>query len=253
MNVVVIEDEQLAAERLCQMIASERSQVNVIAQMDTIKEAVDFIQTSGDEIDMLFCDIQLADGLSFKIFEKVQVKSPVVFTTAYDEYSLKAFEVNSLDYLLKPIQKADLRRALVKYDTLYDRSVFQLSSDFISSFLKQKDYKERFLVKSGSKFYNKSTRDITYFSTENKLVYLHDNEPGKRFLTDFTLDELVRDLLDPNTFFRINRQFVVNIDAIELFKAYSGQRLILQLKQGQMDELIVSREKVSIFKEWFNK
>ena len=252
MNAIVIEDEQIASDRICEMI-HEEGEINILAQLDTVKEAVSFISETKDEIDILFCDIQLADGLSFNIFNKVEVKSPVIFTTAYDEYSLQAFEVNSLDYLLKPIKKEDLRRALSKYDNLYDRSVFKLKPEFVSDFLNRNNYKERFLVKLGTKFFHKQIADITYFSTENKLVYLHDTQSGRRYLTDYSLEELERDHLNPRQFFRISRQFIVNMNFIEVLKPYSGQRLSIQLAQGQADELVVSRDKVSAFKDWFDQ
>ncbi|MEL6561609.1 MAG: LytTR family DNA-binding domain-containing protein [Bacteroidota bacterium] len=252
MNALIIEDEQLAADRLIAMIEKSGQQINILDQFDTVRDTVDYLQNKQEEVDILFCDIQLADGLSFSIFEKINVKTPVVFTTAYDEYSLKAFKVNSIDYLLKPVQQDELNDALDKYQSLYsDRSNSIDFSKLKELFEHKKQYKERFLVKSGSKYYNKPVAEITYFSSDNKIVYLHDGESSKKYMTDYTLDELMKNHLDDKRFFRINRQFIVHINAITLMKPYTNQRLILQLSSGQVDELIVSREKVANFKEWF--
>lgn len=252
MNAIIIEDEQLAADRLIAMIQKSGKKINILCQFDTVRDTVNYLAEKQEEVDILFCDIQLADGLSFSIFEKIKVSTPVVFTTAFDEYSLKAFKVNSIDYLLKPVQQDELNDALNKYQSIYhDRSHNFDIGKLKALFSQNKQYKERFLVKSGSKYYNKSTSEITYFSSDNKIVYLHDSDSTRKYMTDYTLDELIKTHLNPDKFFRINRQFIVHIDAITLMKPYNNQRLILQLKAGQVNELIVSREKVASFKEWF--
>ena len=252
MNALVIEDEQLAAERLISLIDQSGEDIKVLEQFDTVRDTVDYLSEHQQQVDILFCDIQLADGLSFSIFEKIKVNTPVVFTTAYDEYSLKAFKVNSVDYLLKPVKQQELNEALTKYQNIY-RDKLEIDLSKLSELFNQTpSYKERFLVRSGSKYYNKSIEEVTYFSLDNKIVYLHDRETSKKYMTEFTLEELIKNHLDPRKFFRINRQFIVCIDAIALMKPYPNQRLILQLKYGQLDELILSREKVSSFKEWFS-
>ena len=252
MNALVIEDEQLAAERLISLIDQSGEDIQVLEQFDTVRDTVDYLTQHQQNIDILFCDIQLADGLSFSIFEKIKVNTPVVFTTAFDEYSLKAFKVNSVDYLLKPIKQQDLNEALTKYQSIY-RDKLEIDLSQLSQFFNQPvSYKERFLVKSGNKYYNKAVEEVTYFSLDNKIVYLHDRETSKKYMTEFTLEELIKNHLDPKQFFRINRQFIVSIDAIAMMKPYPNQRLILQLKHGQLDELVLSREKVSSFKEWFS-
>ncbi len=254
MKAIIVEDEQLAADRLNSLVSQADESIEVIAQFDTVRETVSFLESNGGEVDLLFCDIQLADGLSFNIFDKVTFDAPVIFTTAYDEYTLKAFKVNSLDYLLKPVRLEDLDQAIKKYKNILKQRNFVIDTERLKQYLESpRKYRERFLVRNGTKFFNKAVGDITYFSTENRIVYLHDEQPGKKYITEFTLDELMRDLLDPDQFFRINRQMIVNIEAIELMKAYSNQRLILQLQSGQIDELIVSREKVQEFKKWFEK
>lgn len=252
MRALIIEDEQLAADRLAGLI-QETSDIDIVGQFDTIRETVSFFETNEKEIDLMFCDIQLADGLSFKIFEKVDINIPVIFTTAYDEYSLQAFKVNSLDYLLKPVQFSDLQAAIKKYTSLYQKQSQLIDATMLRDFFNQPKFKERFLVKLGTKYYHKPVEDITYFSSVDKIVYLHDDQAGKKYMTDFTLEELITDHLDPNKFFRINRKFIVHIESIELFKPYQGQRLLLKLHKGQVDELLVSREKVASFKSWFSK
>lgn len=252
MKALIIEDEQLAADRLATLI-EKTNDVEVVGHFDTVRETVSYLKQRGHEVDMMFCDIQLADGLSFKIFEKLDISIPVIFTTAYDEYSLRAFKVNSLDYLLKPIQYADLVNAIKKYGTIYQHRNQQFDYGVLQDFFLKKKYKERFLVKMGSKYYHKPTDKISYFSSENKIVYLHDQIPAKKYMTDFTLEELIGEHLDPDLFFRTNRKHIVHINAIELFKAYPGQRLVLKLHEGQKEELLVSREKVVAFKTWFSK
>ena len=251
MNALVIEDEQLAAERLISLIDQSGEDIKVLEQFDTVRDTVDYLTDNQSKVDILFCDIQLADGLSFSIFEKIKVNTPVVFTTAFDEYSLKAFKVNSVDYLLKPVKQEELNEALTKYRSIYRDKLAVDLSQLSRYFHEPADYKERFLVKSGSKYYNKALDEVTYFSLDNKIVYLHDKDTSKKYMTEFTLEELTKNHLDPRKFFRINRQFIVSIDAIAMMKPYPNQRLILQLKYGQLDELILSREKVSSFKDWF--
>lgn len=254
MNALIIEDEQLAADRLSDLISRSDRDIHVLGQFDTVRDTVDYLKKNQGNIDILFCDIQLADGLSFNIFEKIKINVPVVFTTAYDEYSLRAFKVNSVDYLLKPIRYEELEQALDKYQSIYSKQQFVLDSATLRSYFEPgAKYKERFLVKSGNKYYNKPVKEITYFSSDNKIVYLHDTQSGRKYITDFTLEELTKKYLDPRLFFRISRQFIVNINAIDVINTFLNQRLILQLRNGQTDELIVSREKVVSFKEWFDR
>lgn len=253
MNALIIEDEQLAADRLTALIAEIDEDIKVVEQFDTVRDTVAYLQKNQSDIDILFCDVQLADGLSFNIFEQVEVSVPIVFTTAYDEYSLRAFKVNSVDYLLKPIRYEELERALKKYNSVHVQPKVVLDAKLLKRYFQTgSQYKERFLAKAGNKYHNKSVDEVTYFSSENRIVYLHDNQTNKKFITDFTLDELMKDHLNPDKFFRISRQFIVNIDAIEIIKLYFGQRLSLLLRNAQLDELIVSREKVLPFKDWFN-
>ncbi|MEL7002327.1 MAG: LytTR family DNA-binding domain-containing protein, partial [Bacteroidota bacterium] len=226
MNALIIEDEQLAADRLSQLISKSNRDIQVIGQFDTVRDTVDYLQDNQAKIDILFCDIQLADGLSFNIFEKIKVDVPVVFTTAYDEYSLRAFKVNSVDYLLKPVRYEELEQALDKYQSIYSKQKFVLDPSALKSYFEPGNkFKERFLVKAGNKYYNKLVNDITYFSSEDKIVYLHDGGSSKKYIADFTLEELTKKHLDPHLFFRISRKFIVNINAIDVINPYLNQRL----------------------------
>lgn len=254
MNALIIEDEQLAADRLSSLISKSQKDIKVLGQFDTVRDTVDYLSNHQDNIDILFCDVQLADGLSFNIFEQVNVNVPVVFTTAYDEYSLRAFKVNSVDYLLKPVRHEELEQALEKYEVVHGKREVVLDPSALKRFFEPDSrYKERFLVKAGNKYYNKPVDEITYFSTDNKIVYLHDNQSSKKYITDYTLEELAKSHLDPNKFFRISRKFIISINAIDVINPYLNQRLILQLRNGQDDDLVVSREKVALFKEWFDR
>ncbi|MGB3463685.1 MAG: response regulator, partial [Cyclobacteriaceae bacterium] len=181
MRALIIEDEQLAAERLSSMISESGKDIHVIDHFDTIRDTVDYLKIHQQEVDIMFCDVQLADGLSFSIFEKLNIVTPVIFTTAFDEYTLKAFKVNSVDYLLKPLRQDDLNEALEKYCNIHRRSAKIDLSSIQEYFGNQTDFKERFLVKSGKKYYNKSIDDITYFSSDKKIVYLHDFDSSCKY------------------------------------------------------------------------
>jgi DNA-binding LytR/AlgR family response regulator len=252
MNLMIIEDEQLASDRLRQLILKRNPQYNILGQCDTVRDSVKTLSEAGEKIDLLFCDIQLADGLSFSIFDQVKVDSPVIFTTAYDQYSLRAFEHNSIDYLLKPVKYEDLDRAFGKYEKYYEKPSLPDQIAELRQYFEKAQYKQRFLLQIGSKFYHKKAGEIAFFHIDNGIVYAYPYENGKRFSTDYTLDELATEHLDPNIFFRINRKTIVNIEAIEMFKSYVNQRLQLKLRVATTEEMVVSREKVANFKKWFD-
>ncbi|MBV6645318.1 MAG: response regulator transcription factor [Cyclobacteriaceae bacterium] len=253
MKAVLIEDEPIAMDRLLSLVKQLEEPLDIIGQFDTVRESVAFLADRKDDVDVLFCDIQLADGLSFDIFDQVKITNPVIFTTAYDEYSLKAFEINSLDYLLKPVRYKDLSAAIDKYKDIYAKRSFEDSIAQIKElWLNPSPYRNRFLVQMGNKFFQKRVDETTYFHVDNKVVYLYDQSPGRRYVMDFTMEELVEKHLDPKIFFRINRKCIVHVDAIELMRSYPNQRLLLKLKVPHQEELVVSREKVSHFKKWLN-
>jgi len=255
MNILIVEDEELAVKKLQKTLAGVDPSANVVGVTDSIQGTVDWLQNNTNA-DLILMDIELADGQSFEVFNQVEVKAPVIFTTSYDEYALKAFKVNSVDYLLKPIQSEDLQAALTKYRKLTNTNK---SSDInLESLVKQlqqqlqpKEYRKRFLVKHAQKLVSVDVDEISYFYSDGRLNFFktHDN---KKFVVDYTMEEL-EDMLDPDKFFRISRSFYVAIEAIDKIDDYFGNRLILQLKPAVDKEALVSREKVSDFKKWMGK
>lgn len=255
MNVIVVEDEQLASERLIELIHQCDSRINVVSQMDSVQEVVEYFK-SGKSADLIFLDIQLADGKSFEIFDRVKVDIPIIFTTAYDQYALQAFKLLSIDYLLKPIQLIEIQRALDKI-VRYPRASAALNNadlaklkDIIHS--SEQTFKERLLIKSGNKLYYKSTQDVAYFFADGKTAYLLGKKDNRKNIIDHTLEEL-ETLLDPKQFFRISRKFIVNVDAIAEIKGLISTRLEVKLHQPCEHELLVSRDRVADFKKWLDR
>ncbi|UXP31209.1 LytTR family DNA-binding domain-containing protein [Reichenbachiella agarivorans] len=250
MNVLIVEDEGIAADRLARLLGELQPDLRVLEVLDTVKSAVAWLR-SNQSPDLLFFDIHLADGSSFEIFEQISVSCPVIFTTAYDQYAIKAFEVNSIDYLLKPIEVEKLERALLKYDALQNASP-QIDLSQLQQMLGQplKSYKERFVVKVGEHIKAIQTEAIACLYSVEGSTYLQTEE-GKKFIIDFTLDQLA-DLLDPSVFFRINRKYIVKISAIQDIVTYSNSRLKIVLPSLDHNELIVSRERVGEFKSWLD-
>jgi two-component system, LytTR family, response regulator LytT len=250
MRVLLIEDEPLAASRLQLMLAEYDAAVEVVSTLESIEDAVQFFNTNSHP-DLVFLDIQLADGISFGIFSKVQVNCPVVFTTAYDQYAIEAFRLFSIDYLLKPVTKESLVRAMTKYRTVTGFSgISKQIADVIEKMHKpEKNYRTRFLVKSGTRMFFVEGDQIAYFSIEDKAMFLTTLE-GNRYLVEFTMEKL-QEMLDPRNFFRLNRSVICNSKSIKEIKTYFNNRLKIALKAGgQIDEAIVSRDRVTAFKEW---
>ncbi|MGF1638035.1 MAG: LytR/AlgR family response regulator transcription factor [Cyclobacteriaceae bacterium] len=255
MNVLIVEDEALARERLVELILQYDNTINIVAQFDTIEDVVSFCKED-QPFDLAFFDIQLSDGLSFEIFNQVQFEKPVIFTTAYDNFALKAFKVNSVDYLLKPINQQELGKAIAKYQKLQVNLV-QSKYNFealqhILQFAK-KEFKKRFIVKFGDHIQFKPVEDIAYIFAEGKTVYLVSRSNSRKYIIDHTLDELETDLLDPDCFFRVNRKFIIRLDAITDVRSYLNSRLKIIPDTVCEADMIVSREKVSEFKAWLNK
>lgn len=248
MNVLIVEDEIFAAERLERILKKRFPYINVIGQTDTIRDTVAFLTNAAKEPDLIFCDIQLADGLSFEIFKQVQTEKPIIFTTAYEEHSIEAFNVNSVHYLLKPINEEALAAAIEKYEKVHGNKNQSLDMETVSKLLPKKQ--KRFLVRAGIKLIPKKEEEISIFFIGNKVVQLLDRE-GKSFLTDFSLEELEKEELSQDHFFRINRKYLVNKESIASIKPHENQRLLLTLNIPNRFELVVSREKVSEFKKWF--
>jgi two-component system, LytTR family, response regulator len=252
MNVLIIEDEVPAAEKLERYLTKYDARVNVVAKLDSVQSSVAFLKEHYQSIDLIFMDIQLIDGLSFQIFQQVEVKKPVIFTTAFNEYALDAFKVNSIDYLLKPITFTDLSTSLKKFNDL--KTHFQLSGDqqakLKDSISIKKTFKNRFMVKLGEHIRSVTTDNIVLFYAEGRDAYLVTTQ-NRKFIIDYTLESL-EELLDPTIFFRLNRTFIININSIKDVLVYSNSRLRIILNQEFDKEIIVSREKVNDFKSWFD-
>lgn len=254
MNVLIVEDEALAAERLTSLLQKTKEPFLIQGILESIEETVSFF-SSGRKTDLLFLDIELADGKSFEIFNQVSVDAPIIFTTAYDQYALQAFKHLSIDYLLKPIQQEDLEAAIAKLKRMREQpgnANMQLT-ELKEWFLKEKQKpKERLLVKSGNKLQYKSTAEVAYFFADGKEVYIYTLADNKKFLIDYTLEQL-EGLLDTDRFFRISRKAIVNVDAITEVKGLISTRLEVKLKQPSIHELTISRERSSSFKAWLDR
>jgi two-component system, LytTR family, response regulator LytT len=254
MKVFIVEDEELAVKKLQKTLALVDPSTEVIGTADSIQSSVEWLQSNAAP-DLILMDIELADGQSFEIFNLVEVKCPVIFTTSYDEYALKAFKVNSVDYLLKPIQKEELDAALNKFKKMSAAPAAEVNLDSLVKQLQQKlqpkEFRKRFLVKHAQKLVSIEVGDIAYFYSDGRLNFFKTND-NRKFVVDYTMDEL-EEMLDPEIFFRISRSFYVAINSVEKIDDYFGNRLILGLKPVVDKEALVSREKVTEFKKWLGK
>ena len=250
MDVLIIEDEEIAAERLENMLSDIDPDVNVLAKTGSVKEAVSWLRAH--TADLIFVDIQLSDGLSFAIFDEIPVSTPLIFTTAYDQYAIQAFKHNSISYLLKPIRKKELAESLGKFRRL--KTAFGIDFGELRSVYEdgKKEYKKRFLVSVGEKLKKVEVEDIAYFYAMEKSVFFKTFE-SKTLSVDQSLDALEEEL-DPNQFFRINRKYIVNLDSIEEMVLWSRSRIKLTLTPGvsKDDDTVVSISRSSDFKQWMN-
>lgn len=251
MKFLVIEDEKLAAERLTALVKELAPGFEIVGRADSVKSSVRWLQNNPAP-DLIFMDIQLADGLSFNIFEHIKVEVPVIFTTAYNEYAIRAFKVNSIDYLLKPIDKEDLQKSLDKFNRLYQKVEEKVVYDSLAvqKLLQMfsNNYKARFVIRVGEHLRHIGIEEIAFFHSMEKETYLNTFS-GKCYGLEYSLDQL-EELTDPKTFFRINRKYLVNLKAIKDIIAYSGSRLKLKINDKDDDETVVSREKVAEFRNW---
>ncbi|MDQ6470929.1 LytTR family DNA-binding domain-containing protein [Flavobacterium sp. LHD-80] len=253
MTTLIIEDEKPAARLLQRKL--EKLDIAVKTMLHSVEESVDWF-ANNEHPDLIFLDIQLSDGLSFEIFEKIDIKSAIIFTTAYDEYALKAFKLNSIDYLLKPIDEDDLEVAVEKFKLRLPKAVsessnLQLDFEQIRQMLSnpfEKNYKKRFTVKIGQHLKVITTDEIECFFSENKGTYIHTFD-NRNYLIDSTL-EILEQELDMKNFFRVSRKFIVPLQAIKEIQVYTNSRLKVILPTYKEDEVIVSREKVQDFKTW---
>lgn len=259
MNILIIEDEKLAANRLRGLIETIDPTVNIVGMLDSIKSSIGWFEKN-QQPDLAFMDIQLADGLSFEIFDQAKVSCPVIFTTAYDEYALRAFKVNSIDYLLKPVDSEELKRAIDKYQQLHASNNEQainpstsISMPVMDKVLQMltKSYKNRFIVRTGEHIKTISVDQINFFYSMEKATFLNSSE-NKEYDIDYTLEEL-EVLLNPEHFFRINRKFIIAMKSIKDIVSYTNSRLKLRLINSSDDDIIVSREKVTAFKSWLDQ
>ena len=248
-KAVIVEDEALAAERLEQLIHKIDKEMLIEAKLDSIAAAVKWF--SQNKADLVFMDIHLSDGLCFKIFERVEIKSPIIFTTAYDQYAIKAFKVNSIDYLLKPIHEKELAAAIQKFKSMKTETAPDFQQLF-KSFLQKTEYQKRFMVNAGQKIRSIDVNEIAFFYAEEKIVILQTREALVKYSLDYTLDKL-EEILVPTSFFRINRKLIVSMDAIKNMYAYSKGRIILELLPKPDFETIVSIDRAAEFKQWLNK
>lgn len=249
MNILIIEDEKPAARLLQRKI--EKLGLHVNTMLHSVEEAIIWFQNYPHP-DLIFLDIQLSDGLSFEIFEQIDIKSAIIFTTAYDEYALRAFKLNSIDYLLKPIDEDELETAILKFKNQFQKNTIStLDFEAIKRMLVnpvQKEYKERFSVKVGNQIKVISIDEVECFYSENKGTYLHTLD-NRDYLVDSSL-EIVESELKPKDFFRINRKFIVPLKAIKEIQMHTNSRLKLILPTYKADEVIVARERVNEFKDW---
>lgn len=254
MKLLIVEDEELAVKKLQKTLLGIDKMIEIVGVTDSIKSTVEFLKANPSP-DLILMDIELADGQSFEVFNMVPVKGPVIFITSYDEYALKAFKVNSVDYLLKPVQKEELEAALTKYRALNESNkgpadINNLIKE-LQSKLQPKEFRKRFLVKQAQKLVSIEVDDIAYFYSDGRLNFFKTRD-NKKFVVDYTMDEL-SEMLDPEKYFRISRSFYVSVESIDQIHDYFGNRLLLHLNPALDKEALVSREKVMEFKKWMGK
>ncbi|MFN8256076.1 MAG: LytTR family DNA-binding domain-containing protein [Bacteroidales bacterium] len=253
MKVLIIEDERPAADLLAGFLRRYNQSVKILNVIDSVTGAVKWFKQSESMPDLIFMDIQLTDGLSFEIFKEIEIKKPIIFITAHDNYALEAFKQNSIDYLLKPIDYEQFIRSLKKLESLRENfaetSQFEQLKSVFANINPAKNYKNRFLVKIGEHLRSVPTENINLFYSEGRDVTLITSQQ-KKYMVDYKMEEL-ENMLDPSLFFRVGRSFIVNIHSIADTLVYSNSRLKISLTIPFEHEIIVSREKVKAFKEWF--
>jgi DNA-binding LytR/AlgR family response regulator len=255
MNVLIIEDESATARRLQKLLSEIDPGIKVLAIHESISQTVKWLEANG-EPDLMFMDVNLSDGLSFGVFEETEVNCPVIFTTAYDQYAIQAFKVNSIDYLLKPVNKDDLAESLRKYHKLQrpgsedkiDIAKLDIAKLALALGIQKPDHIKRLVVRYGEVIKAIEVKDVAYFYSEDKIVFMTLKD-GKTYPVDFTLDHLEA-RLDPELFFRINRKFVISYHAIEKMISYSKSRINITLNPPCSLESISSTERSGEFKEW---
>ncbi len=250
MKILIVEDENAAARRLEKLLSEVAPEAVVLQRLDSVETSVLWLQNN-PQPDLILLDIHLADGASFEIFEHVKVTCPIIFTTAYDEYALQAFKVNAVDYLLKPIKTNELAAALDKYKQIYKSATSPDYAPLLEMLRKQEgqNYLRRMLIRFSNSIRLVDMSDVAYFYTKDKITFLVTRSTGKRFPVDYPLDKL-EGMLDPAVFFRINRQFIINVAAIKEMHPYSKSRVKVEMEHSTDMETIVSTERSAEFKKW---
>ena len=253
MKVLIVEDEAPAFRRLEKILSEINPEIEIVEVLDAVEDTVKWFN-SHKMPDLVLMDIQISDGISFQIFDEVEVKCPVIFITAFDDYLLKAFKVNSIDYLLKPIKKEDLEIALNKYQHLketFSSKEIDMSVLLSKINLNDKNYKSRFLIKQGEKMLSIRSEDIVCFHTKHGVVHIN-TKSAKTYLSDYTLDDLMKQL-NPDVFFRANRQFIVNAEFINLVHKHFKGKLLVELFSFSEEQILISSEKATTFKQWLDQ
>jgi len=259
MKILIIEDEPFAQKELKRLLDIAEGKFDILDMIDTVEDSVVWLRENPPP-DLIFLDIQLADGISFDIFRQVEVKSPVIFTTAYDEYAIRAFQLNSIDYLLKPVKLTELMRAINKYESLRDQygkgekeSSINITRNQLESILNlgKKEYKSRFVAKVGDQIKYIPVEEVAYFYAEDNVVFLI-NKNDNRYIIEYSIEE-IDSLVDPKHFYRLNRSVVAHISAIDKVYKYLNSRLKVELKPESEKEVLISRAKVSDFMKWMDR
>ena len=251
MQVLIIEDEILLAKRLQKLLNTVAPDAEVVGITHGIKDTVEWLQTHSMP-DLILMDIELADGQSFDIFQSIQINTPVIFTTAYNEYAIKAFKVNSIDYLLKPVKEEELAAAIEKFKTLNKPATdIDALLNGIKNIAPGNNFRNRFLVKQAQKLVSISVEDIAYFFSERGFSYIRTKQ-NQKYILDYTMDE-VEKMLSPKQFFRANRQFLISFDSVVAIHTWFNQKLKVEVKPEMPEHVIISRDKANAFKAWMGE
>ena len=252
MKAIIIEDEAVAVRQLIRVLQKVAPDIEIIEELESIESAVHWF-SNNVEPDLVFLDIHLSDGLSFEIFKHVKLKCPIIFTTAYDEYAIQAFKVNSIDYLLKPIKESELAQAVEKYKSLQSipvlkQQVSQLLQNYQQSI--NKNYKTRFLIKQQDQLKAIESSSVSYFYSEDKITFLRT--ANSKYIINYSLNDLEK-MLNPNDFFRLNRKMITSFSAIQKIHKYFNGKLLIELSPKVVEKIVISREKAIVFKEWLGQ
>ena len=256
MKVFIVEDEQLAVERLEKLLKEADPGIEIMGSGDSIRQSVKWLQENPVP-DLILMDIELCDGQSFEIFNQAEIKSSVIFTTSYDEYALRAFKVNSIDYLLKPVKKEELISALNKYRHLKSQFTAPQQNAIIENLVQElkqqqlKEYRSRFLIKAGQRLLSVEVNDIAYFYADDRITFFRTWDKAK-YIVDYTIEELEQ-MLNPKDFYRVNRAFIIHPKSVSQIHTYFNGKLKLDLKPEPDKEVMISRERVQDFKNWMGR